>query len=419
MIPARSATAGKPARISMTWGPRVLPLGPVRQRLQALQEAGRRATSPLQPRATRISHGRPRDRADLQAYLRHLPRGGRRPTVRRPIMVKRFRGRCLPLAPGTRPWGSRVRAFGDQLKHAREARGSSLDDLAEATRVARHHLVALEKGDLGALPAGPFAKGYIEACARALEVDAGPILEAYRAEAQKQGLGTPEAQDRMLDELTQIVEQRSAGTGEPGPGGGGRKGLLIGACVVIAFAIGGWLVLRGRTPEQPTSARSAPGPLSPATEASDSPPRSGSKAPDEAVPAGEPDRGRAAAPPRATPTRKPPRPNPNITIPDFGVGTRVEHHNLIGAADEFPERTEVVFWTRVEGGRPGDVVYHVWLLEGRGVARIPLAIGGSPWRTFSRRLLPQGTSGPWTAEARGVDGRLLARQEFRCVPLER
>ena len=137
--------------------------------------------------------------------------------------------------------------------------------------------------------------------------------------------------------------------------------------------------------------------------------------PADEAPMGEPDRSTAASP-EPTPRPQRPSPNPDITIPDSGVGTRVENHRLVGAGDEFPEKSEVVFWTRVLGGKPGDVVYHVWLHEGQGVARIPLTIGGSHWRTFSRRPLPQGTTGRWAVEARGVDGTLLARQAFLCVP---
>ena len=307
-------------------------------------------------------------------------------------------------------------AFGDQLEEARESRGLSLDDLAEATRVARHHLVALEKGDIAALPAGPFARGYIEACARVLDVDAAPILEAYRAEAQKRGLGTPEAQDRMLDELTQIVKRRSGSVGDPEPGAVPWKGLGLALCAVVLLAIGGWLVLRSDTPDEPPAM--PPHPTSPAVPAPSTgvPTAPGAGEASATAPYAEPHRGAAtSAREEPTPAPEAPRPNPNITISEFGVGTGVENHRLIGAGDEFPERSEAVFWTRVDGGEPGNVIHHVWLHEGRGIARVPLAIGGSHWRTFSRRPLPGGATGRWTVEARGLDGRLLARQEFDCV----
>jgi cytoskeletal protein RodZ len=303
-----------------------------------------------------------------------------------------------------------VSSFGEMLKDAREARGLSLDRVVEATRVARHHLVALENGDLEALPAGPFAKGYIEAYGKAVGIDPRPVIEAYRAEARHRAGGTGGAQDRTIEELAQIVHRRTGATSGTARTAAFRNPLVLGSCAAAALVIGGWLLLRG-------GARDEGGVGPPPTSAPDaeSPPRSEASPLPGAAPA--PDRG-AKAPSREEPTPAP-RPNPDIAISDSGVGTGVENHLLVGPGAEFPEGSEVVFWTRVVGGRSGDVIDHVWLHEGRGIARIPLTIGGSPWRTFSRRPLPQGAAGGWTVEARGLDGRLLARQDFVCVSARR
>ena len=289
-------------------------------------------------------------------------------------------------------------SFGETLRDAREARGLSLDDVAKTTRVARRHLAALERGDLDALPAGPFAKGYIEAYAKAVGIDPRPVVEAYRAEARGQGSATPGGQDRLLDELAQIVQRRSGGAEPARPVAKGRLRLVMASCAVALLATFGWLALRDyRGRVAPAAAAPAPAPLPPRAMSAASPsPQS-----------------------HATPAPSPRRPNPDIAISDSGVGTGVEDHRLVGAAEEFREGREVVFWTRVVGGRPGDVVYHVWLHEDRGVARTPLTIGGADWRTFSRRPLPPGARGRWTVEARGLDGRLLARRQFVCMAAER
>lgn len=298
-----------------------------------------------------------------------------------------------------------MKAFGDQIKEAREARGQSLEELAEATRIAQHHLAALERSDVQALPAGPFAKGYIEACAKVLGVAAEPILASYREEAQQHGRGTAEAETRMLDELHQIVGQRSGGVDPGDRGGPGGKLLAAGAAVVVVLMVGGWLLTRdpstggARTPGAPEPPPETPRATAPATP----------EPPPEPAPSPTPT-------PELRPTPAPQaRANPDITIPDFGVGTGVENRRLVGAGSEFPERSEVVFWNRVRGGGPGDGIVHVWLHEGRGIARIPLTIGGSHWRTYSTRPLPRGAAGRWTVEARGLDGALLARQEFVCI----
>jgi cytoskeletal protein RodZ len=317
-----------------------------------------------------------------------------------------------------------VSSFGEQLREAREARGLSLEAVAEATRIAPHHLTALERSDLAALPAGPFAKGYIDACAKVLDVDPGPILEAYRAEARARGLDAAGAQSRTIDELGQLVGQRSGTAGQPGRAAPG-KALAFAAVAAVLLGIAGWLVLRDRTPDDGVGAV-------PRSTGTESPEVAGAPGVSPAEIATPPEIAapRASDPglaPPAAPTPTPaPTPDPttavanaNIQIPDFGVGTGVESRRLVGPGREFPEGTEVVFWTRVVGGDPGDVILHVWLHEGRGIARIPLRIGSPHWRTYSLRPLPQGWTGRWTAEARAPDGRLLARQEFVCVPRER
>ena len=44
-----------------------------------------------------------------------------------------------------------------------------------------------------------------------------------------------------------------------------------------------------------------------------------------------------------------------------------------------------------------------------------LAIGGSHWRTYSRKALHQGLTGTWTVEARDAEGNVLASSTFTCV----
>ncbi len=84
-------------------------------------------------------------------------------------------------------------------------------------------------------------------------------------------------------------------------------------------------------------------------------------------------------------------------------------------ADRFSDGERVAFWTRVLAAKPGEVIHHYWLHEGRAVMKTDLAIGGPHWRTFSRYTLPDGASGSWVVEARDDTGRVLARREFLCV----
>jgi hypothetical protein len=108
-------------------------------------------------------------------------------------------------------------------------------------------------------------------------------------------------------------------------------------------------------------------------------------------------------------------PAPGLRVGEYGVGTAVRKRTLVGESDRFAEGTQVWFWTRVEGGKAGGRIEHVWLQGGRETAHITLKIGGSPWRTYSAKTMHRGTTGPWAVEARDPEGNVLARSEFSCV----
>lgn len=87
---------------------------------------------------------------------------------------------------------------------------------------------------------------------------------------------------------------------------------------------------------------------------------------------------------------------------------------LQGRSDHFTLGSAAWFWTRVTSGRRGEVVRHVWIHEGRDVHSVALGIGSADWRTQSRKSLR--STGRWAVEARDARGRVLARDEFECVP---
>jgi hypothetical protein len=70
---------------------------------------------------------------------------------------------------------------GQVLKKLREARGLSLDELAELTKIRRPYLQAIEDQDLENLPARVYLRGFLTQIARALRVDKGRLAEGYVA----------------------------------------------------------------------------------------------------------------------------------------------------------------------------------------------------------------------------------------------
>jgi len=72
-------------------------------------------------------------------------------------------------------------ALGEKLKREREARGVSLKEIAEATRIHESYLRALEENDYGALPGAVFVTGFLRNYAAHLGLDADKIVIEFEA----------------------------------------------------------------------------------------------------------------------------------------------------------------------------------------------------------------------------------------------
>ncbi len=73
--------------------------------------------------------------------------------------------------------------IGQSLRMIREARGLSIDAVAEMTRIRPSYIAAIEASDMASLPSRPFAIGYVRAYAQALDLDADAIIARFKAEA--------------------------------------------------------------------------------------------------------------------------------------------------------------------------------------------------------------------------------------------
>jgi hypothetical protein len=76
-----------------------------------------------------------------------------------------------------------------------------------------------------------------------------------------------------------------------------------------------------------------------------------------------------------------------------------------------PDVAGLVLWMRVTGGA-GQTLNHVWYHGDTEVGNVPLTIGGSPWRTWSRKTVPADATGAWHVEIRDAAGTVLKRIDF-------
>jgi cytoskeletal protein RodZ len=302
--------------------------------------------------------------------------------------------------------------FGDRLKSEREDRGLSIQAVAEILRVDHEPLRALERNDFDALPDESVMMDCLHAYAECLQVDADLMIEDYVQE-----------RDRFLQRLEDVVVEQAHETASPAIPTEAERRLRFSpwlvALVVVAIAIlaAWWMLSRdGTAPTPETSVTTAP--VEPQ-------PLSSTKPADVTPTPVEPQPLPSTTPAAVAPTPvEPPvarsadtTPAPSLLrITEYGAGTALENRQLVGQGDRFTEGTRVWFWTRVQGGTPGDRIDHVWLREGVEATHISLEIGGSSWRTYSIQTLFAGAAGDWAVEARDDAGRVLARSEFVCVP---
>lgn len=74
---------------------------------------------------------------------------------------------------------SELATFGEELRREREIRGISLKEIADATKVSKRFLDAIEKNDHRSLPAPVFTRGFVREYARYLGLNSDEIVNRY------------------------------------------------------------------------------------------------------------------------------------------------------------------------------------------------------------------------------------------------
>ena len=93
------------------------------------------------------------------------------------------------------------------------------------------------------------------------------------------------------------------------------------------------------------------------------------------------------------------------------IAVDVEERQPTGEGTEFSGAVgQLVAWTRVTG-LANTTLRHVWRHQQHEEV-IELSVGGSPWRTWSRRTIPAGWTGAWTGEVLNAEGDVLPTAEF-------
>jgi cytoskeletal protein RodZ len=68
---------------------------------------------------------------------------------------------------------------GELLRQAREARGLSVAQMAERTKLSRLHIEAVEADNFGQLPVAAYLRGIVMCIARELRLDGQKVARSY------------------------------------------------------------------------------------------------------------------------------------------------------------------------------------------------------------------------------------------------
>ncbi len=97
---------------------------------------------------------------------------------------------------------------------------------------------------------------------------------------------------------------------------------------------------------------------------------------------------------------------------EAAVATGVEHRQPVGAAETFTAQVGKLFcWSKISGGSAGGEIVHEWRRGDEVVASVPLAIGGSPWRVYSSKIILPEMTGKWSVAVKQGD-QVLKTLEF-------
>ncbi|HDR7791517.1 TPA: helix-turn-helix domain-containing protein [Bacillus luti] len=142
--------------------------------------------------------------------------------------------------------------LGQKLKEAREAKGLSIDQLHEITKIQKRHLVAIEEGNYDILPGAFYVRAFIKQYADAVGLNGEELLVEYQSTIpQSENHEVPQV---STGQKTQETMQKSSSW----PIADHMPKILV-ALLVIAFGVVIWFVIQaltGKDNEQVPNAQS-------------------------------------------------------------------------------------------------------------------------------------------------------------------
>jgi hypothetical protein len=155
-----------------------------------------------------------------------------------------------------------VASFGEELRREREIRGISLKEIADATKISKRSLEALERNDHRVLPAPAFTRGFVREYARYVGLNSEEMVNRYNYAV---------ANDDRIEKPPQIEKYPQTPIRDISPKPAAKRGIPpayaridrnVVFMVLIMLALGGvayWAVqYRGRSEAEPVDPATIP-----------------------------------------------------------------------------------------------------------------------------------------------------------------
>jgi cytoskeleton protein RodZ len=141
--------------------------------------------------------------------------------------------------------------LGEKLRQAREARGYSVSDVAEQTRISPHYIESIESDDYSPLPGGIFNKGFVKSYAKFVGINEQEALSDYSQLMSSTTSTTPETDKTYRPEV--LTDDRSSGSNIP---------TIVFAVVILALMTAGVLFFLNYYQRSDSTQASSPTPQS-------------------------------------------------------------------------------------------------------------------------------------------------------------
>lgn len=120
--------------------------------------------------------------------------------------------------------------IGARLKEARDAKGLSLEDLQDSTKIQQRYLSAIEKEEFNIIPGAFYVRVFIKQYAEAVDLDADEILSLYKDEYES---AVQEEQQKAVP----TTMQRSAGAKQNSQLKEALPKIIVALFIIMIFVI--------------------------------------------------------------------------------------------------------------------------------------------------------------------------------------